>query len=378
MGVEAVNCVPVSSCDQMAQRKSRDIFAPAIIGVAVACLSMPIAACARSNASQPTTARAVSDWVAGAKPGDRILLAAGDYGSLKLKHRVFLSPGVLIQAAPGAKVTFSSIVIDGSQGLTIKGVDVNVAASNFGVTVSHSSRITLAGLKIHAPRDASPSPNAIMLRYARDVIVEDCQIQDVAFGISFADSDHLKILRNDIADLKVDAIRGSASYVDVIGNHAENFRPEQGDHPDFIQFWGAGVAVPNKELTIRDNVYERGSGVGVQGIFLEDIDGVVISGNALLGTMYNAVSLARVHGALIENNFVQSYPDMGARIVARGESADVIVRNNIAPAILSYAENGKPNPGYLEEHNQTIGVAKQGDTSGLRAWLAKRPAPQPD
>lgn len=371
-----MSCVLVSSCDEMAQRKSRDTLRPAVIGLAVACLSLPTGACAQSNAGPPTTADALADRVDGAKPGDRIVLPAGDYGPLKLKNRTFAAPGVVIEAAPGAKATFSSIVIDGMEGLTLKGVDVDITSENYGVTVGNSSQVTLSGLKIHAPK--GKAPNAMMLRYDHDVTVEDCDVHDVSFGIAFLQSDHLKILRNNFTDLQVDSIRGSASDTQVIGNRAQSFHPQPGDHPDFIQFWGPGQGARDKGNVIRDNVYQRGNGDVAQGIFIEDNDDIEISGNALLGSMYNAIALSRVSRAVVEDNFVQSYEDMGARIITRGWSSDVTVRNNVSPDIVDYKEDGKPNPGYKEEKNKSIRSAKVGDSRDLQAWLAKRPAPKAD
>jgi len=213
-----------------------------------------------------------------------------------------------------------------------------------------------------------------MLRYAHDVTVENCDVGHVGFGIAFLNSDHLKIERNTFADLQVDAIRGAASNVEVIGNHASSFHPRNGDHPDFIQFWGDRTTGPSKGNVIKDNVYERGIGDVVQGIFLEDNDDVVISGNAIAGSMYNGISLSRVNGALVENNFVQGYDDMATRIIVRGWSSDVTIRNNVAQSIVNYTDNGKPNPNYKEEHNRSIRAAKVGDTRDMQAWLAKRPA----
>lgn len=338
---------------------------------------MATGACAQSDRppSRPGLATPETLWakISAAKPGATVVLAAGDYGVLSLGHMAFAAPGVIVQPAPGAKVVFSAIQIGQSEGITIKDVEIDVRdPKKDGVSVGHSSRIVLSGLKIHAPTNTGPS--AMMLRFASDVTVEDCDIENVSFGINFLDSDHLKILRNNFKDLKVDAIRGSASYVEVAGNHASSFHPQAGDHPDFIQFWGAGKAGPNKSNVIKDNIYERGSGDVVQGIFIEDNDDVTISGNGLLGTMYNAISMARVHHALVEDNFIQSYDDMGSRIITRGESSDVTIRNNVATEIVDYREGGKPNPGYKEERNRKISSVKVGDTKDLVAWQATRAA----
>lgn len=378
MGVGTMTYAAVSSSGRLSTGHRRECRRPACLALAVVLLAMATGACAQSDhpkaaASQPATPKTLEARIAVARPGETVLLAGGDYGALSIGRRRFAAPGVVIAAAPGANAVFSSIEINETEGVTIKGVDVDVATAGNGVYVGNSSRITLAGLKIHAPSDASP--NAIMLRYAHDVIVEDCDIRSVGFGVAFLNGDHIKILRNTFTDLQVDAIRGASSYVEVVGNRASSFHPRNGDHPDFIQFWGDRETGPSKANVIKGNVYERGDGDVVQGIFLEDNDDVVISGNAMAGTMYNAISLSRVHRALIEDNFVQGYDDMGTRIITRGWSSDVTVRNNVSQSIVNYADDGKPNPNYKEEDNRSIRSVKVGDTRDLQAWLAKRPTP---
>jgi hypothetical protein len=123
---------------------------------------------------------------------------------------------------------------------------------------------------------------------------------------------------------------------------------------------------------IKDNIFERGEGAVVQGIFLEDNEDVVVSGNALLGTMYNGIGLARVNRAVVENNFVQGYKDMGTRIITRGRSSDVMVRNNVAQTIVTFNDGGMPNPGYKEERNKSIRAAALGDASAMETWLKSR------
>jgi hypothetical protein len=217
----------------------------------------------------------------------------------------------------------------------------------------------------------------MMLRNVHDVTVEDCDMRNLGFGVNFLDSDHLKILRNTFSDLQVDAIRGASSNVEVIGNHATSFHPKDGDHPDFIQFWGSASGAPSTGNVIKDNVYERGQGDVVQGIFLENNKDVVISGNALLGAMYNGISLSAVQTAVVENNFVQGYRDMGTRIITRGESSDVTIRSNVSQSIVTYNEPGKVLPHYKEEHNRSIGPARIGDDSALQDWIAKQRGAEP-
>jgi nitrous oxidase accessory protein NosD len=307
--------------------------------------------------------------IAGASAGQTIQLAAGDYGALTIANRKFAAPGLTIEPQPGAKANFSAMVFVGSEGVTVKDVELTVDAVNYGVAASGSSNIVLSGLKIHGDPDAGKS--AMMLRNVHDITVQDCDIRSIGFGINFLDSDRLHILRNSFTDLQVDAIRGESSHVEVIGNHATSFHPKTGDHPDFIQFWG-NKAGPSTGTVVKDNVYVRGSGAVVQGIFLAASKDVVVSGNALLGTMYNGISLSQVETALIENNFVQGYADMGTRIITRGQSSDVTIRNNVSEAIVTVNDGGVAPPRYKVEHNQSIAAAKVGDDRAFQDWLAKR------
>ncbi|MGZ3272289.1 MAG: right-handed parallel beta-helix repeat-containing protein [Caulobacteraceae bacterium] len=316
-----------------------------------------------------SNAQALWAAIAAAAPGETIQLASGHYGSFGVTNAKIPAPGLTIEPQPGAKVDFTSLGVYGSENVTIKDVEVNVEKAQFGVEVNGGSHVVLTRLNIHAP--PTNVPNAMMVRSAHDVTVEDCDIHNIGFGINLLDSHDVKLLRNNFTDLQVDAIRGQSSNVQVIGNHATSFHPQEGDHPDFIQFWATPEAGPSIGNVIKDNVFERGQGNPVQGIFLEDAKDVVISGNALLGTMYNGVSLSRVQTALIENNFVQGYRDMGTRIITRGESKDVTIRNNVSQEIVEYKDEGKANPRYTQEHNRSIGPARIGDDSALKEWMAR-------
>jgi parallel beta-helix repeat protein len=334
-------------------------------------LSAPtIASAQAAKVVKVATPQALMAAISAATPGETISLAAGAYGPLVIYNRKVAAPGFTIEAQPGAKATFASIETGDVEGVTFRGLDVDVQTASTGVYIGKSTAVRIERLDIHAP--TGKAPNAMFLRFAHDVTVADNTIHNVGMGINFLDSDHLKILRNSFTDLQVDAIRGAASYVDVIGNHATSFHPQNGDHPDFIQFW-KGESGPSTNNVIKDNVYERGQGAVVQGIFLEDSKDVEISGNALLGTMYNGISMSRSQSIMVENNFVQGYQDMETRIITRGTSTDVTIRNNVSQVIINYSAGDEPpNIRYKEEHNQSIKPAKIGDTKAMQDWLAKK------
>jgi hypothetical protein len=307
-----------------------------------------------------------------AKPGDVVVLSEGEYGAYKLYGKKVAEPGIRIEAKPDAKVVFSGLTVENSEGVEFRGVEVAIEGNPYGVNVGSSSRIRLSGLKIHA-LGKTPS-SAMMLRDSENISVADCDIRDVGTGVNFLDSSHIKILDNHFYGIESDAIRGAASYVEVIGNSGSSFHPAEGDHPDFIQFWASKVSETTTGNVIKDNVFQRGTGAVVQGIFIENNENIVITGNAMVGTMYNGIAVSGVKGALIEDNFVQGYADMGSRIITRGSSSDIIVRGNVSESIATVDDGGQPNPRYKEEHNTSIRAAKIGDTTAMAAWIARHKA----
>ncbi len=321
------------------------------------------------KAEPVATPKTYFDRIKAAKPGDVIILGEGDYGTAYLNAMKFAEPGVRVEAKPGANVVFESLTLQGSEGIEVRGVEIAIQKSLFGVKVQDSARIRLSGLKIHALNKSEL--NAAMVRDSHDVGITDSDVRDVGTGISFVDSEHVKIAGNQFDNVQSDAIHGAGSYIEVVGNRASNFHPAEGDHPDFIQFWAAKSGVTTGNV-IKNNTFERGSGAVVQGIFIEDNQNITITGNAMAGSMYNGISLSVVKGALVEDNFVQGFNDMDSRIVTRGASTDVIIRNNVAQAIVNYEGEG-PNPRYKEEHNKSIGSAKPGDTAAMKTWIARHP-----
>lgn len=345
-------------------QRLRNLRAARWMGVSV--IALAGAAVAAPPQGTPATPQNYFARIQSAKPGDVIVLSDGAYGVLNLYGKKVAEPGLRIEVAKGAKAVFTSIGIQASEGIQLRGVEVDLADKPFAVMVTNSSRLRFVDLKVRAP-GVSPS-SAMMLRNSDHLAVTNCEITDIGTGINFLDSDHVDITNNRFSDVEVDAIRGSGSNIDVEGNTASSFHPRPGDHPDFIQFWGSKTHSTDGNV-IKNNVYERGAGDVAQGIFIEDNQNITIVGNALVGTMYNAISLARVSSALIEDNFVQGYADMGTRIIVRGKSSGVVIRHNKAQAILNYEHEG-PNPGYKEDHNSMVQPARVGDTSAMKAWLS--------
>lgn len=343
------------------------LIASAIVSLAATgCGAQEPAQAAPGQATEVATPKTYWAKIQAARPGDVIVLGDGEYGTLDLNGKSVAEPGLRIEAKPGAKAVFSGLSLQGSEGIEVRGVEVAIQGP-YGLNVQNSSRIRFSGLNIHSVGAALA--NAAMLRDSHDLSLSDSDIHDVGTGVNFLESNHVKISGNRFTNVQSDAIRGAGSYIEVVGNSGSSFHPAEGDHPDFIQFWGSSTGTATGNV-IKDNVFERGVGAVVQGIFIENNQNITITGNALAGTMYNGISLSGIKGALIADNFVQGYTDMGTRIIVRGASADVTIRDNVAESIVNLESEGQ-NPRYKEVHNTSIRPAKPGDTAAMKTWIAQ-------
>ena len=81
-------------------------------------------------------------------------------------------------------------------------------------------------------------------------------------------------------------------------------------HPDAIQFWTTNTTVAATDITITGNTFDRGSGVIVQGIFIQDEVGTLpyqrltIADNVIVGAAYNGIAVRGAVDATLTNNTV--------------------------------------------------------------------------
>src|SRR3546814_18636009 len=100
---------------------------------------------------------------------------------------------------------------------------------------------------------------------------------------------------NSFHTMRSDGVRGGGTNDVVISNnYFTDFHPVGADHPDAIQLWTTNTTESARNISITGNVFERGDGDIIQGIFLRDQSGgklpyqdVTISDNIVLGGMYN-------------------------------------------------------------------------------------------
>src|SRR3546814_514909 len=142
------------------------------------------------------------------------------------------------------------------------------------------------------------------------------------------------------------------------------------DHPDAIQLWTTNTTESARNISITGNVFERGDGDIIQGIFLRDQSGgklpyqdVTISDNIVLGGMYNGISVGNANGLVMTDNVVGAYTDQKSWLRIEN-STDVVLTGNSASTFLLKYDSYIANSG-----NITTGPLKGPGEEVLKNWL---------
>lgn len=303
----------------------------------------------------------------------KVLLAPGNYGQVWIVG--VQAQGVVVASQEAARpAVIEFLNLRDSAGLTFSGIEIGMeAGGGQGVRVTNSSDIRLERLDVHGVLDGDPSYDGtgVLVENSSRISIVDSRFHDVTSGIGHKNTNGLTISNNDFRLLRADGVAGNDSNdVTISGNHFTNFFPLKGDHADVIQFWQVAQAV-TRNITVTDNVFVRGDGEKVQGIFMTastlGYEKMVITGNAIVGGMYHGITVDKVTHLEISDNFVQAYNDLTSWILVQN-SHDVHVTNNQATDIAF-----KGSEKAQQQGNRVIGKAKVGDTQHLRRWEQDRP-----
>ncbi|MDZ4373136.1 MAG: right-handed parallel beta-helix repeat-containing protein [Phenylobacterium sp.] len=260
-----------------------------------------------------------------AKSGDVIKLMPGDYEAVTVSGLSFADKGVTVTSFdPANEAKLQGLTVKDSGGLTFSNLEflANPEKSN-SFQVLDSSRVTFEGLNVHGSLDGNPQndTNGLMIRRSSDVTVRDSDFEDLEFGISHRDSNNILIDGNKFNNIQTDGVRGGGtSHITVSNNYFTNFYPKEKDHPDAIQFWTTHTTTSATDIVVTGNVFVRGEGEAIQGIFFRDQVGdlpyknVLISDNLVVGGVINGIKVNGADGLIISNNVVGSLPDQKSAI----------------------------------------------------------------
>lgn len=309
-------------------------------------------------------------WAAikSAHAGDTILMAPGAYAALRLDGANIA--GVTIKSLdPTHPAVIAGMNITSSSGLTFSNIQMTVDPNNgFAVMLGSDQNMAFDHVDMHGA--AVGNGSAIMVRNSTGVAVTNSDIHDLGTGINHLNSSQLVFSNNSIHNIEADGIRGGgSSNVTISGNQFTNFYPLAADHPDAIQFWTTGTSTATHDLTITNNVFVRGQGAAVQGIFVGNenqitYQNVAITGNAIIGGLYQGIAITQGNNVSIANNLVEGYTDINSWISIAKSTNSTLVNNDSTTFL--YSDH---NTGFTQFANSSIQQGPVGDTSLLNSWL---------
>jgi hypothetical protein len=352
------------------------------------------------SADLRVTPATIEQTIATAPAGSNILLAQGDYGTLRL-NRDFSGGGqavTLRSEDPAHPASVSRLAINGANGLVLsdiifdyrfkpgddiarekpfqilKSTDITIRNSLFDGDHAQSDKAVLNGYG---------AGFGLWIRGNNGVLLEANEIRRWHRGLIIFESDNITLRGNNIHGMRSDGIDFSAvQHVLVEGNYFHDFiRSEKStDHPDMIQFWTNGTKRPSIDIRIRDNILNSGTGMWTQSIFIrnEEVDtgrqGIEmyyrdfdISNNVIINAHLHGISIGEVDGLSINNNtLVRNIHAKGTNsnkaalwtptIRVNKAAKNVSVKNNIVSKVVG----AEPAFGWLVENNLSIQPERRG------------------
>lgn len=284
-----------------------------------AALALACFACqpAFAQAAPPLTAKEWATLATGAQPGAVIDL--GDrrvtFSRIRALHDVTIKGGV-----------FGFTVLDSWQNVTFDGTRFEAATdrpmtgyippfidaySPVGLTFKN---VTFVGYVDSAGNLASGGING---RGGSAITVTGSTFRDLGTVATFMRTVGVTFADNTIANVREGVRLVGANNATIARNRMGPFSPAKGDHPDGIQFFTAGLTLPDDraahDVVIEGNLIDPGPAAHVQGIFIGDeaklyavgrgYSNITIRNNVLVGTGWHGITIGP-HGAglTIEGN----------------------------------------------------------------------------
>jgi hypothetical protein len=315
--------------------------------------------------------------VKAAKPGDTILIANGSYPAWIGPPANIAEPGVQIKPVDGASVTLEGLDVSGSSGLKVSSLEISPKVQTWKAAVycTNASRNTFTKMLIHSA-DGTRNGGGFSFRNSQDCSFTNSELHDLAVGGSLLQCDRILVQGNKFYNISVDGIDvGTSNNCKIYQNDFTDFFVETGTHPDAIQFWDTlNLGATGNEA--RDNTIRGGASTPMppQGIFVESQQNLTITGNAMIDTLSNGISVSSTNVAEVDDNYVQN-----AAVLCRGGSTKTVFKDNYcrinSPG--TYAGPGEPvvlPADFLVSGTVLIPDVVKGDLTGYNAWIAKMQA----
>jgi VCBS repeat-containing protein len=255
-----------------------------------------------------------------AHAGDVIALAAGTYSNILIANHTY-SGGVTITSQDLTHpASLIGLGVANSSNLTFSNLDMTIVGTTdpyYGFRIDNSQNITLSNLTVHGDPSvvAYNQKAAFYITYSTGVNIENSTFEHMGQALTVNNDSNVDISNNTFAYLSKGGIEmGGTSNVSIDHNTIEDFQVSQGTHPDGIQIYTAGFTASAHDISITNNLIDRGNGDAIQGIFVQDETGVLpffnvnIQNNTVLGGMWDSLYLNDAQGTVtIANNYVASW-----------------------------------------------------------------------
>lgn len=282
-----------------------------------------------------------------AKGGETIKLAAGTYTSVSVIGKTFTSPVTIQSLDANNRANVTALQVNSSNNVVFKNL---IAAQDFKPAedwmtanrIYKSNNITLDNVTISGGTGDVTKSKGIGL-YIRDGInvnVVNSSMDHFAFGMSVQNVNGMLVQGNNFHDNRGDHTNFSEmNNVTIDNNMFSNLFPVGAEHPDAIQFMTKGRAFGSSNVTISNNVVMQGSGLGTQGFFLGNEDGlpytnVTIKNNLIyLNGWYHGINVVTGNNINIESNTIISKMDAAPLWIRLENVNGGKVVNNVTDAI---------------------------------------------
>ncbi|OJU22712.1 MAG: hypothetical protein BGN95_03860 [Sphingomonas sp. 66-10] len=285
-----------------------------------ALLALACFACqpALAQSAPPLTAKEWTALATAAQPGAVIDL--GDrrvtFSRIRALHDVTIKGGV-----------FGFTVLDSWKNVTFDGTRFEAAPVDRIMTgyvppyvdAYSPERLTFKNVTFAAYTDSAGNltGGGINGRGGSDITVTGSTFRDLGTVATFMRTVGVTFADNTIANVREGVRLVGASNATIAHNRMGPFSPAKGDHPDGIQFFTAGLTLPDDraahDVVIEGNLIDPGPAAHVQGIFIGDeaklyasgrgYSNITIRNNSLIGTGWHGITVGpHGPGLTIEGN----------------------------------------------------------------------------
>jgi Ca2+-binding RTX toxin-like protein len=318
-----------------------------------------------------TNAKDLLNAIKTAGSGDVIQVAAGTYSGLNLNGISKAGNVTITSLDANHPAVFTDLTVRSSSGLTFSNLEF-YATKDCPFQVVSSSKVVFDSVFVHGSLDGTSSDDqrGMIVRDSTNVTIENSRFQELTDALTHSNDNGLTIANNSFSTIRDNGIAGGgSSNLTISGNYFTNFDHVGDVHPDAIQVWTTNTTTAATNINISDNVFDRGNGVAIQGIFMRDevgnlpYDHVTIADNTIIGAAYNGITVSGAHSVAITGNTVLGEADQQSWIGVR-DVTDAVVTNNVATSY-SYTDSHVSDSGNVEANQLTAQEA-----ANLSSWLS--------